>query len=86
MQITQRSEYEKLVLQEIKDLPESEIQKIIKMIQFLKKEVLQHDKPEDEDYLEFWDSFGSWKDERTAEEIIKDIYETRRSSSRDISL
>ena len=86
MQITQRSEYEKLVLQEIKDLPESEIQKIIKMIQFLKKEVLQHDKPKDEDYQEFWDSFGSWQDERTAEEIIKDIYETRRSSSRDISL
>lgn len=86
MQITQRSEYEKLVLQEIKDLPESEIKKNIKMIQFLKKEVLQHDMPEDEDYQEFWDSFGSWQDERTAEEIIKDIYETRRSSSRDISL
>ena len=73
MQTTQRSEYEELVLQEIKDLPESEIQKVIKMIQFLKKEVLQHDKPKDEDYQEFWDSFGSWQDARPAQDIIKEI-------------
>ena len=73
MQITQRSEYEELVLQKIKDLPESEIQKVIKMIQFLKKEVLQHDEPKDEDYQEFWDSFGSWQDERPAQDIIKEI-------------
>lgn len=86
MQTTQKSEYDELVLQEIKDLPESEIQKVIKMTQFLKKEVLKSDKPEGEDYQEFWDNFGSWQDERTAEEIIRDIYETRRSSSRDISL
>lgn len=53
MQTTQKSEYDELVLQEIKDLPESEIQKVIKMTQFLKKEVLKSDKPEGEDYQEF---------------------------------
>ena len=34
----------------------------------------------------FWESFGSWEDGRTAEEIIKDIYESRRSTSRDVKL
>ncbi|WP_045217265.1 hypothetical protein [Desulfonatronovibrio magnus] len=73
MQITQRSEYEKLVLQEIKNLPESEIIKVIKMIHFLKKEVLQLDEQKDEDCQEFWDSFGSWQDARPAQDIIKEI-------------
>ncbi len=86
MQKTQRSEYENLLLQEVKDLPESEMKKIIKMIHFLKKEVLQIDKHKGEDYQEFWDSFGSWQDDRPAKEIVRDIYETRRSSSRDIKL
>ena len=86
MQTTSRSEYEDLLIREIKDLPESEIKKIIKMIKFFKKEVLQVDKHKDEESREFWDSFGSWQDERTAKEIVRDIYETRRSSSRDIKL
>ncbi|MEW6104564.1 MAG: hypothetical protein AB1630_12245 [bacterium] len=34
----------------------------------------------------FWDSFGGWKDKRSAEEIIKEIYETRRSSTKEINL
>ncbi|MEW6620737.1 MAG: hypothetical protein AB1422_15615 [bacterium] len=34
----------------------------------------------------FWDSFGSWKDERDEEEIVKDIYETRKSSKGEIRL
>jgi hypothetical protein len=29
----------------------------------------------------FWESFGSWEDDRTAEEIIKDIYESQRATS-----
>jgi hypothetical protein len=34
----------------------------------------------------FWDSFGSWQDDRTSEEIITDIYQSRRSTSRDATL
>ena len=41
---------------------------------------------EDESTKLFWESFGCWKDDRTAEEIIKDIYESRKSSKRDIIL
>lgn len=39
-----------------------------------------------EESMLFWESFGSWEDARTAEEIIKEIYESRRSTSRDIKL
>ncbi len=73
MQKTQRSEYEDLLLQEIKDLPESEIKKVIKMIHFLKKEVLQIEKHKDEECQEFWDSFGSWQDDRPANEIVRTV-------------
>ena len=34
---------------------------------------------EDEDRQRFWASFGSWEDDRTAEEIIEDIYKSRKS-------
>jgi len=39
-----------------------------------------------EDLQMFWDSFGSWQDERAPEEIIREIYESRKSTSRDIQL
>ncbi|WP_045217603.1 hypothetical protein [Desulfonatronovibrio magnus] len=42
------------------------------------------DKRENEDYQEFWGSFGSWQEEKTAEELIRDIYETRRSRMKDV--
>ncbi|MDM8525324.1 hypothetical protein QUF80_18290 [Desulfococcaceae bacterium HSG8] len=40
----------------------------------------------EEDMQLFWESFGSWKDKRTTEEIIKDIYGSRRSVERRIQL
>ena len=39
-----------------------------------------------EDKRLFWDSFGGWQDERSAEEIIEDIYKTRMSSRKEIRL
>ncbi|KYC42916.1 hypothetical protein WA1_12425 [Scytonema hofmannii PCC 7110] len=34
----------------------------------------------------FMESFGAWEDDRTPEEIAKDIYETRSTSDRDYNL
>jgi hypothetical protein len=34
----------------------------------------------------FWATFGSWKDDRPAEEIIKDIYASRTTSRGEIKL
>jgi hypothetical protein len=83
---TTRSDYEKSILREISDLPESELPKILKMVHFLKEEILQIENPKGEDFEMFLDSFGSWQDERSSEEIIRDIRESRKSTSRNIQL
>ena len=40
----------------------------------------------DEDLRLFWESFGSWQDNRTTEEIIADIYMSRTSTERECQL
>lgn len=56
-------------------------------IERLRKEVEAGEIVDDgEETRSFWESFGSWEDDRTAEQIIKDIYESRRSTSRNIKL
>ena len=80
-----RSDYEQRLLEEIGDLPESELPKVLKLIHFFKEEFFEIDKQE-EDLRLFRESFGSWKDERPPEEIIQEIYESRKSTSRDIQL
>ena len=67
-------------------MPESEIPKILKLIHFFKDEILEIEKGKEEDLQLFWESFGSWKDERPPEEIIKEIYASRKSTDRDIQL
>ena len=74
------------LLKEIQGLPEPEILKILKLIHFFKEEILEKDKQKDEEIQLFWQSFGSWKDERSPEEIIREIYESRKSTSREMNL
>ena len=81
-----RTEYEQRLVNEIKELPESEIPKILKLIHFLKEEILGTKNQKEEDLQLFWQSFGSWKDERPTEEIIREIYEGRRSTTREVKL
>ena len=75
-----RTEYEKMLLEEIRGLPESELPKMVKIVQFF-KEILGEKAAEDS--KSFWGSFGSWEDERTAEEIIGDIYQSRQARKRE---
>ena len=72
-----RTDYEQHLLQEIRDLPESELPKVLKIIHFLKEEIFQVESAKGEDLELFWESFGSWQDERSTEEIIQDVYESR---------
>jgi hypothetical protein len=81
-----RVNYEQNLLDELRDLPESELPKLLKLIHFLKEEILAIEKGGEADLLIFWESFGSWKDERSSDEIIKEIYESRKSTTRDIQL
>ena len=86
MATNSRTEYEQHLLNEIRDLPESEISKILKLIHFFKDEILEIEKRKEEDLQLFWESFGSWKDERPPEEIINEILASRKSTVRDIQL
>lgn len=42
------------------------------------------EKQTDADSRVFWESFGSWQDERTAEKIIEDIYSSRTSIKQNV--
>ena len=86
MSKTSRSDYEQRLLEEIQDFPESELPKMLKLIHFIKNEVFEVKSRKEEDLQLFWASFGSWKDERTPEDIIKEIYASRKSTDRDIQL
>ena len=68
-----RTDYEQYLLREIKDLPESDLPKILKMIHFLKEEILPVTNKKEEDLKLFWESFGSWQDKRSPEDIIQEI-------------
>ena len=81
-----RTDYEKRLLNEIRNLPESELPKILKLIHFLKEEILETEEPKEEDLRLFWESFGSWEDEKSPGEIIQEIYKSRKSTIRDIQL
>lgn len=53
----------------------------------IQQELEAHELIEDGEMAErFWASFGGWIDERTAEEIIDDLHQSRRSRSHDVSL
>lgn len=81
-----RADYEQRLLKEIQDFPESELQKMLNLIHFLKEEIFGVEKRKEEDLRLFWESFGSWKDERPPEEIINEIYASRKSTERDTQL
>ncbi len=85
MIISSKNDYKQRLLDEIQGLSESELSKLLKLIHFLKREVLEREERE-EDLKLFWESFGSWKDDRTPEEIIQEIYKSRKSAVREIQL
>ncbi len=80
-----KNNYKQRLLDEIENLSESDLAKIIKLINFVKREVLDPEKKESDDKA-FWESFGSWKDDRSSEEIIDAIYKSRKSSGNKIEL
>ena len=81
-----KADYEQFLLNEIRELPEHELEKILKLIHFVKEEIFQTENAKKEDLKIFLESFGSWQDEKAPEEIIHEIYESRKSTIRDIQL
>lgn len=69
------------------DIPQEYINRKIEILIFPFDAEYEPDEGQiDEDLRLFWESFGSWQDTRTAEEIIDDIYSSRTSTEREIDL
>ncbi len=50
------------------------------------EQLKEHSIQDDEDTRLFWESFGSWQDDRRAEKIVEDIYSSRTSTEREFQL
>ena len=74
--------HEEEILKEIRNLSEPLQEKLFRIIHLLRQEII---KPEYDEKLatdEFLSICGTWEDNRTAKEQIKDIYSSRKSTNR----
>ncbi|UJS17287.1 MAG: hypothetical protein L3J17_15445 [Candidatus Jettenia sp.] len=73
--------YEEEILKEIQDLSESMQEKLVKIMHFLKKEIIHPELSEKNATDEFLSVCGTWEDDRTINEQLKDIYSSRKSTT-----
>ncbi len=74
--------YEKEILKDIQDLSEPMQEKLAKIIHLLKKEFVQPELKEKSATEEFLSVCGTWEDDRSIDEQLKDIYSSRKSITR----
>ncbi len=77
-----KTKQEEAILKEIKDLPEIVQEKIFKIIHFFRSEIIENKSSEEKATAEFLSVCGTWEDNRSIEEQIKDIYSHRKSTTR----
>jgi len=80
MQTKTRQEVE--ILKEIRALPETIQEKILKIIQFFRSEILISESLEETATDDFLSVCGTWEDKRSVDEQINDIYSSRKSTNR----
>ena len=77
-----KTKYEEEILREMHDLSGPFQKKMVKIVHLLKQEFVrfrQDDKVATDEFLRVC---GTWEDERTVKEQMKDIYSSRKSTSR----
>ena len=74
--------YEEKILKEMQDMPQPVQEKLAKVIHFFKQEIIAPGLDEKRATDEFLSVCGTWEDDRTIEEQIKDIYSSRKSTTR----
>lgn len=74
--------YEEEIVKDVRDLPISFQEKMAKVVHFLKREMIHPELDEKHATKEFLSICGTWEDDRTPEEQIKDIYSSRKSTRR----
>ncbi len=77
-----KTRYEEQILKEMRDLPERVQEKIVKIIHFFKTDILENKLTEEKATEEFLSVCGTWEDEKSVEEQIKEVYSSRRSTNR----
>ncbi|MCF6155362.1 MAG: hypothetical protein E3K36_08940 [Candidatus Brocadia sp.] len=70
--------FEEEILKEIQDLSKSMQKKLVKIVHFLKKEIIYPELSEKNATDEFLSVCGTCEDGRTINEQLKDIYSSRR--------
>jgi hypothetical protein len=77
-----KTKQEESILREIQGLPVMVQEKIIKIIHFLKSEIIENNYSEEKATNAFLSICGTWDDTRSVEDQIKDIYSSRKSTNR----
>jgi len=77
-----KTRYEEQILKEMRDLPEMVQEKMVKIIHFFRSDILENKLTEEKATEEFLSVCGTWEDDRSVEEQIKDVYSSRRSTNR----
>ena len=77
-----RTRYEVQILKEMRDLPEKVQEKMVKIIHFFRSDILENKLTEEKATEDFLSVCGTWEDERSVEEQIREVYSSRRSTSR----
>jgi hypothetical protein len=62
--------HEEEIIKEIKELPEMELPRILRLIRFFRTEMIDRNRHEKRESTGFC---GIWEDDRSADEIIRDI-------------
>lgn len=84
--ITMNVDYERKVFEEIQRFPVAELPKVLKLLAVLREDILDVVTDEAADAQRFWNSFGSWQDTRSAEELVAEVYAARYAPDREIGL
>lgn len=76
------TKHEEAILKELSGLPEHMQLKLSRIVQFMKKEMIEEDINETKATEEFLAICGKWKDHRTTDKQLKDIHSFRKSTHR----
>ncbi len=77
-----KTKQEEEILKEIRDLPEIVQEKMLKIVHFLKSEIIENKSTEEKATVDFLSVCGTWEDDRSIEEQTRDVYSSRKSTSR----
>lgn len=79
-------DYERDVFEEIQRFPVAELPKVLKLLSVLREDIFDVATDAEEDAQRFWNSFGSWQDTHTAEDLVAMIYTARYTPDREMAL